>query len=342
MNILVTGGAGFIGSALVARLVGAGHRVTAVDDCSAGSASRVCAGAGFHRADVATSALAGAFASCAPEAVVHLAARTRVAGPPARLAQEAAANVRGTRNVLAHCAAGGVRHFVFASSGGALYGDGAPLPTPEDRPPAPVSPYGASKAAGEAWVMALGRRAGMRCTILRYANVYGPGRPGHASPDVVTAFARAMLAGARPVVYGDGRSVRDYVHVDDAVEAAVLALAAGRAGVFNIGTGTARSVAEVFEALAAAAGYEGEPVHAPARPGELARSCLDARLAARALGWRPRVAFAEGVEGTVRALRPPARRPGRGSGPPVGTAPGAHTAPRGAHGAPRGAAPAAR
>ena len=330
MNVLVTGGAGFIGAALVARLVEAGHCVTAIDDCSAGSASHVCAGAGFHHADVATPALSGAFASCAPEAVVHLAAHTRVAGPPAGLAAEAAANVRGTLNVFAHCAAGGVRHLVFASSGGALYGDGAPRPTPEDHPPAPVSPYGASKAAGEAWVRALGRRTGMRCTVLRYANVYGPGRPGHAAPDVVTTFARAMLEGRRPVVYGDGGSERDYVHVDDAVEAAVRALGYGRGGVFNIGTGTARSVGEVFEALAGATGYEGRPVHAPARPGELRRSCLDARRAARVLGWRARVGFAEGVEGTVRAMGPPARLP-------VDTAPRAHATPPGAFAAAGGA-----
>ena len=176
MNVLVTGGAGFIGAALVARLVAAGHRVTALDDCSAGDASRVCAGAGFHLADVATPALAGAFASCGPEAVVHLAARTRVAGPPARLAAEAAENVRGTRNVLAHCAARGVRHLVFASSGGALYGDRAPLPTPEDHPPAPASPYGASKAAGEACILTLGARAAPSC-----ASPTSTGRAGRAA-----------------------------------------------------------------------------------------------------------------------------------------------------------------
>lgn len=330
MNVLVTGGTGFIGSALVARLAAAGHCVTAVDDGSAGRASPARAGVRYHRIDVATPALAGAFASCAPEAVVHLAAYTRVTGPLPRLAEEAAANVRGTLNVLAHCAAGGVRHLVFASSGGALYGDGAPLPTPEDHPPAPVSPYGASKAAGEAFVRIFGRRTGIRCTVLRYANIYGPGRPGHASPDVVTAFARAMLAGTRPVVYGDGRSERDYVHVDDAVEAVVRTLVSGRGGVFNIGAGTARSVREVFGTLARATGYEGRPVRAPARPGEIRHSCLDARRAARALDWRARVPFAEGVERVVRSLRPADPRPGEAN-------PRAHAIPPGA--ALRGAGP---
>ena len=304
MNIVVTGGAGFIGAALVARLVEAGHRVVVVDDCSTGSASRVCAGVGFHLADIASSGLAAAFALSSPQAVFHFAARAGVAGAGACGAEEAAANVRGTCNVLEQCAASGVRRIVFASTGGALYGDTVPLPTPEDHPPAPLSPYGASKVACEACVVSMSALSGMRYTILRYGNVYGPGRGVRGGPGVVTAFARAMLEGTRPVVYGDGRHERDYVYVDDAVEAALCALRTQADGVFNIGTGTARTVHEVFETVCGAVGYRGEPDHVRMRPGEVRRSCLDARRAGQALRWRARVQFSEGVERTVLSLRP--------------------------------------
>ena len=303
MNILVTGGAGFIGAALVERLVGAGHRVAVVDDCSTGIADRVCARATLHEADIAGPELGAVFAAAAPQAVFHLAARTSVAGSVSAAGRDAAVNVCGTVHVLEHCAAHGVRRFVFGSTGGALYGDPAPLPTPEDHPPAPVSPYGASKLAGEAYVATMSRLAGMRYTILRYGNVYGPGQGARGEAGVVAAFARAMLEGVRPAVHGDGRQQRDYVYVGDAVEAGLRALDGEGDGVFNIGTGRARTVREVFEAVAAAAGHGGEPEHREARPGEVRRSCLDPRRAGRVLGWRARVPFAEGIGRTVGAMR---------------------------------------
>ena len=299
MNVLVTGGAGFIGSALVERLVAAGHRVAVIDDCSSGTPERVSAGAALHEADIATADLGAAFRSAAPQTVVHLAARSSVAESVRAPGRNAAVNVCGTVNLLEQCMAHGVGRFVFASTGGALYGDGAPLPTPESHPPAPVSPYGASKAAAEAYVGAMGRAAGMRCTTLRYGNVYGPGQAAGGEAGVVAAFARAMLEGVRPVIYGDGRQARDYVYVDDVVEAHLAVLDEDGEGVFNLGTGRARTVREVFEAVAGAARYEGEPVHAPARSGDLRRSCLDAGRAKRVLGWRPRVAFADGIGRTV-------------------------------------------
>ena len=317
MNVLVTGGAGFIGSALVRRLAGAGHRVTVIDDGSSGRPERMNGAAARLKADIADDDLGAFPAAACPEAVVHLAARASVAESVLEPRRGAAVNVCGTINVLRYSLACGVRRFVFASTGGALYGDTAPLPTPEDCPPRPSSPYGASKVAAEAYVQAMSRAGGMPHTILRLGNVYGPGQavsgtPG-AAPGVVTVFARAMLRGEPPAIHGDGLNERDYLYVDDAVDAFVLALGMNGDGVFNIGTGTARSVQDVFATVARAAGYAGTPVYAEARPGDLRRSCLDVRRAGQALGWRARVPFERGVADTVRAMRPPVGRDAPGS-----------------------------
>ena len=317
MNVLVTGGAGFIGSALVARLLAHGHRVAVLDDGSTGCVEDVDVRAVVHGRDIATDDLSGVFAEAQPEAVFHLAARAAVHESVRSPARCAAVNVCGTVNVLERCRDFGVRRFVLASSGGALYGDGAPCPTPESRAPSPVCPYGVSKAAAEAYATVIARLAGMRCIALRYGNVYGPRR---RACGVVAAFARAMLNGAAPVIHGDGLQARDYVYIDDAVEASVRALGAAAEGAFNIGTGVSHTVRQVFEAVAAAAGYEGDAVHGEALPGEVRRSCLDAGRARRVLGWRARVAFAEGIARTVEGIRatpPIARGGGREAAGPV-------------------------
>ena len=303
MNVLVTGGAGFIGAALVRRLVAAGHRVSVVDDCSIGRAARVDAGAALFEVDIMEEDLAAVFAVAAPEAVLHFAALSAVGESVARPCESAAINVCGTVRVLEHCAAQGVGRFVLASSGGTLYGERAPVPTPEEEAPVPASPYGASKAAAEHFTVSICRLAGMRWAILRFGNVYGPGDELRSEPGVVAAFARAMLDGIPPVVRGDGLQERDFVHVDDAVAAGLAALGAGGDGVFNIASGRPKTVRDVFGVVAAAVGYEGAPVHAPSRPGEVRRSCLDVRRARDVLGWGPGVQFDEGVARTVAALR---------------------------------------
>ncbi len=300
---MVTGGAGFIGAALVGRLVTAGHRVSVVDDCSSGCAARVEAAATLHRADIVNDDLAAVFACAAPEAVLHFAAQSGVAESVARPCENAMVNVCGTARVLERCAAHGVARFVLASTGGALYGEGTGAAAREDAAPAPVSPYGASKAAAELYTVSLSRLAGMRWTILRYANVYGAGDERRREPGVVTAFARAMLDGAAPAVHGDGLQERDFVHVDDAVEAVLAALQAEGDGTYNIASGRSRTVREVFAAVAAAAGYEGVAVRAAARPGAVRRSRLDVGRAREVLGWTARVDFGEGVERTVQSLR---------------------------------------
>ena len=303
MNVLVTGGAGFIGAALAERLVAGGHRVAVVDDGSGGDARRLHGVAAFLEADVSDADLGGFLAATKPEAVMHLAAQADVGESLRAPRRGAVVNVCGTVNVLQHSAAAGVRRFVLASTGGAIYGNSAPRPTPETCPARPLSPYGASKAAAETYVLAMSPPAGMRYTILRHGNVYGPGRGLSGGPGVVSAFARAMLRGERPVIYGDGLNERDYVHVSDVAEAHLHALHADGDGVFNIGSGRPRTVRDVFAAVARAAGYGGDPVHMEARPGEQRRSCLDVSRARRVLGWQAAVPFELGIAQTVASLR---------------------------------------
>ena len=335
MNVLITGGAGFIGSALARALLADGHRVTVLDDGSsalepvdspavnppgAAAPARV-------EADVTDPGIGAAFAAARPEAVIHLAALASVVESLRAPLRCTAVNVSGTVNVLQHSLACGVRRFVFASTGGALYGESPSGAMPETAPCAPTSPYGASKAAAEAYVGAMSRAGAMRYAILRLGNVYGAVPGGAAGPGVVAAFARAMLAGRRPVIYGDGLSERDFVHIDDVVKAHLAALALSGDGVFNIASGRARTVRQVFDTVAGAAGYPGEPRYAPPRPGELRLSRLDAARARRELGWRAKVAFERGVVHTLASMRDPAA----GAAGPAVAAPA--TRPR------RGAAP---
>ena len=311
MNVLITGGAGFIGAALTRALLADGHRVTVLDDGSAALQPADSPAGDFPqtaeptqiRADIADPGIGAVFAAARPEAVFHLAAFASVVDSLREPLKCTAVNVSGTVNVLQHSLACGVGRFVFASTGGALYGETAARAVPETAPCAPVSPYGASKAAAEAYVGAMSRAGAMRHVILRLGNVYGAAPGGAAGPGVVTLFARAMLAGRRPVIYGDGLSERDFVHIDDAVEAHRAALSLSADGVFNIASGRSRTVREVFNAVAAAADYHGEPRYAPSRPGELRLSRLDAARARRELGWRARVPFEPGVARTVESLR---------------------------------------
>ena len=305
MNVLVTGGAGFIGVALVERLVAEGHFVAVVDDGSSGGC-RLHGEATFLEADVSDADLGDFLAATKPAAVVHLAAQADVGESLRAPCRGAMVNVCGTVNLLQQCAAAGVRRFVLASTGGALYGDSAPRPTPETCPARPLSPYGASKAAAEAYVLAMCPPAGMRYAVLRLGNVYGPGKSKSGGRGVVSAFAHAMLRGERPVIYGDGLIERDYVHISDVVEAHLCALHADGDGVFNIGTGRPGTVLEVFAAVARAAGYGGDPVHTAARAGEQQRSCLDVSRARRVLGWQAAVPFELGVAKMVASLRPDA------------------------------------
>lgn len=302
MDILVTGGAGFIGSHLVDRLVEAGHRVSVVDDLSTGRREQVNPGAAFYSVDITSPELSVAFEAAQPEAVFHTAAHASVIESVMDPLHDANVNVIGALNVLDQCAAHGVRRFVFSSTGGALYGEPDRLPVGESYPVRPLSPYGVSKAAAELYVDAVSRIAGMRATVLRYGNVYGPRQNPFGEAGVVAIFAQRMLHGGQPVIFGDGLHERDYVYVDDVIDANLRALEAD-GGVFNIGSGAGVTVRQVFDAVAAAAGYEGQPVYEDERLGDVRRVYLDASLAARELGWAARVPFAEGVRRTVASMR---------------------------------------
>jgi UDP-glucose 4-epimerase len=303
MRVLVTGGAGFIGSHLTDALVAAGHAVTVVDDLSAGRREQVPPGATLVAMDILDPALGALLAETAPEAVFHLAAHASVSESVREPEHDARVNVLGTLNLLRACADAGVRRFVFSSTGGALYGEPRTLPCDEHHPVRPLSPYGASKAGAEAYVHALTAQAGMDAVILRYANVYGPRQDPDGEAGVVAIFAARMLAGELVTVFGGGEQQRDFVYVADVVDANLRALRAGEGGVYNIGTGVGTSVNELFAALAAATGYARTSLHAPPRPGDVGRIWLDASAARAELGWESTTALVPGIEATVESLR---------------------------------------
>ena len=299
-SAIVTGGAGFIGSHLVDSLLGDGYRVTIVDDLSTGRRELASPDAELCEIDIADGrSLDEVFERAAPDAVYHLGAQAKVTVSVTDPGRDCEVNVLGTLNVLQAATRHGAP-VVFSSTGGALYGDGAPIPTPETFIPAPLSPYGASKWAAESYVGTWARAHGVPHTVCRLGNVYGPRQTPHGEAGVVSIFSRAIYDGRRPKLYGHGEPTRDYVHVADVVSC--LRAASGMAGVFNVATGVETSVTEVWEALRGAAGSDLEPELEPLRPGELRRSCIDASLAREALGWSAQVPFAEGVRSTYEAL----------------------------------------
>jgi len=301
MRTLVTGGAGFIGSHIAGALVEAGHEVTVVDDLSRGRRSQVPVSARFVEADV-TADLGGILSESRPEIVFHEAAQIDVRRSMADPLLDTRINVLGTVNLLHACSAAGVRRVIFASSGGALYGDTDTLPTPESHPLRPASNYGAAKAAAELYGGVYAQLSGMEFVALRYGNVYGPRQDPHGEAGVVAIFTERMLRGEVPIINGDGTQTRDYVYVGDVV-AANLAAIAGPPGDYNVGTGTQCDVNELHRRLAVIIGVAEEALHGPAKPGEQRRSCLDVSLAASRLGWRPRFSLDAGLKATVTYFR---------------------------------------
>ncbi|MCL2769441.1 MAG: NAD-dependent epimerase/dehydratase family protein [Solirubrobacterales bacterium] len=300
MQAVVTGGAGFIGSHLVDALVGDGHRVTVIDDLSSGEGRRIHREAQLCELDIVDRArLEDAIERAAPEAIYHLAAQASVTASVKDPARDCAVNVQGTLNVVDVASRLGVP-VVFTSTGGALYGDDAPLPTAEDFIPAPLSPYGASKWAAESYVGTWARASGVPHAICRLGNVYGPRQNPHGEAGVVAILSLHLHAGTTPTLYGHGTPTRDYIHVDDVVRA--LLVAHGRAGTFNIATGVESDVSIVWEHLREVADSQIEPQLADLRAGELERSRLDVSHAARELGWTAQVPLREGLRQTYRAL----------------------------------------
>jgi UDP-glucose 4-epimerase len=302
---LVTGGAGFIGSHLVDALLAAGHSVAVVDDLSRGQRSQVAPDARLHVVDVRSADLHDVLQAEKPDLVFHQAAQIDVRRSIAEPLLDTEINVVGTVNLLQACVAAGVRRVVFASSGGAIYGDTSMIPTPETHPALPASLYGAAKLCGEAYGQVYTSLYGLEFVALRYANVYGPRQDPHGEAGVVAIFARKLLGDEVPVINGDGRQTRDYVFVGDVVAANLAAAAADASalGAYNVGTGRETDVNTLFAMLSAACRVDGDAAHGPAKPGEQQRSCLDASRAAAVLGWAPQVALEEGLRETVEFFR---------------------------------------
>jgi UDP-glucose 4-epimerase len=304
VRILVTGGAGFIGSNVADRFVALGHDVAVFDNLSSGFREFVHPKAKLYVGDLAdATAVESAVADFRPDVVDHHAAQIDVRKSVDDPVFDARVNILGTLGLLQSCLAHGVKKFVYASTGGALYGEGRQLPAPEEHPVNPESPYGASKHTVEHYLYIWRLLHGLDYTVLRYPNVYGPRQNPHGEAGVNAIFIGLMLAGQPPKIFGDGSAVRDYLFVDDVVEANVLALSGGSGEMVNIGTGVGTSVNDIVRELKSITGFAGEPIHLPARPGEVQRIYLDASRAKRVLGWTPKVTFRQGLEKTVEWSR---------------------------------------
>jgi UDP-glucose 4-epimerase len=310
-TILVTGGAGFVGSHLCDRLLAGGHKIVALDDLSHGRIANLVEARTygerftFYNMDIRAQGLRDLFEKHEPEVVMHLAAQMNVRVSVDDPMLDASINVMGLLNVLESATRAGVRKVVFTSSGGTIYGDPKRFPIKESvrRGAHPVSPYGISKQVGENYLTFYKDAHGLDWTALALANVYGPRQNPLGEAGVISVFAEKMLAGEQPFINGDGEQTRDYVFVDDVVHAFALAFDKGSGGLFNIGTGVETSVNQIFKLVASSARYKGKPEHLPAKEGEVLRSALDASLAGEKLGWKPWTHLEDGVAETVAFFR---------------------------------------
>jgi UDP-glucose 4-epimerase len=304
LRVLVTGGAGFVGSHVVDRLLADGHAVDIVDNLATGRRERVPGAVALHVCDLCDARLAAVLAAAQPGVVVHVAAQAAVSRSVVDPCFDASVNVVGTVALLEACRHAGVRRVVYTSTGGAAYGDTDVLPTPEDHPLRPASPYGVSKTAAERYVDCWAGLTGGRALTLRLANVYGPRQDPAGEAGVVAIFTSRLLAGDLCVVNGDGEQTRDYVYVGDVAEAVARAVASDEvSGVVNIATGRETTVNDLYRRLARAIEVTRAPEHGPARPGEQRRSVLDATRAKAMLQWTATTSLDEGLMKTITWFR---------------------------------------
>jgi UDP-glucose 4-epimerase len=303
VKIAVTGGAGFIASHVVDAYLDGGHEVHVIDDFSTGQNVNVNSQATLHRVDIAEKEAARLIEQIKPDVLNHHAAQMDVRHSVADPMFDARVNILGFINLLEACKNSGVKKIIFASSGGAVYGEQKVFPAPESHDTEPASPYGVSKRAGELYLSYYHQAFGLPYIALRYANVYGLRQSAQGEAGVVAIFLSALLAGKTPVINGDGRQTRDYVYVGDVVVANVAALQSSFIGPINIGTGVETDVVTIYQHLRQAVGSPIEAQHGPAKPGEQRRSCLDAGRAAQILGWRPQMTLKDGLRHTVDHCR---------------------------------------
>ncbi len=305
---IVTGGAGFVGSHLVDLLVDHDWEVLVLDDLSSGKMeyladSRQRAKVGIHVTDIRAPELGDVVARFEPEVILHLAAQSKVRPSVDDPVRDAEINVLGTIRLLAAAAAAGTRKVVFASSGGAIYGGAAKLPVKETAAKRPQSPYGISKKIVEDYFRWYHEMYGLDFTLIAPANIYGPRQDPGLEGGVVAIFSQAMLNGRRPTIFGDGTQIRDYVYVSDICDAFFRAIDDGDGLLLNIGSGVETSVLDLFGALAGATGFKDQPMFDDPKPGDIARSVIDASKAKSALGWEPWTKLGDGLARTVEWYR---------------------------------------
>ncbi|NUM25743.1 MAG: NAD-dependent epimerase/dehydratase family protein [Candidatus Buchananbacteria bacterium] len=304
MKLLVTGGAGFIGSSVVDALIEKGHDVVVVDDLSTGEKKNINPKAKFYKLDIGDEKkIEKVFKAEKPQAVFHLAAQIDVRKSVADPVGDAHKNIIAGLTLLESCRKHQVAKVIFSSTGGAIYGDTESRPTAENHPESPVSPYGIAKLTLEKYLYFYHYAYGLSYVVLRYANVYGPRQNARGEAGVVAIFCDRLLAGQPPVINGDGRQTRDYVYVSDVVEANVLALAADKVGIYNVGTGVETSVNDLALHLKNIFRFDKDFNYGPPKTGEQQHSAIDFSKISKDFGWKPKVALIEGLMSTVNWFR---------------------------------------
>ena len=300
MKVLVTGGAGFIGSNVADGLIAEGYETVIVDDLSNGREENISDKAVFYKVDIRDKKLEDVFKSERPDIVIHNAAQLSVRVSVEEPLLDADINIMGGLNLIDICKRYEVKKVIFASSGGTVYGEQQTFPADEDHPLAPISPYGVAKLSTEYYLYYFYRAYGLDYISLRYGNIYGPRQDPHGEAGVVAIFSKKMLAGETPVINGDGLQTRDYTYVGDVVKVNIAAIKSDHTGPVNIGTGIETDVVTLFNILKDSSGKNIEEIHGPAKAGEQKRSVLDNSLAGKVLGWKPEVSIEEGLKLTYK------------------------------------------
>ncbi|MCM8787748.1 MAG: SDR family oxidoreductase [Candidatus Omnitrophica bacterium] len=302
-KILVTGGAGFIGSHLVDKLIKDNYKVVVIDNLSTGKKENLNSKAKFYKIDIQSQKISQVFKKEKPEIVFHYAAQIDVRKSVENPIKDAKINILGTLNILENCKKYKVQKFIFASTGGAIYGDADIIPTPEDYPEFPLSPYGIEKLIVDKYLNYYYQVFGLPFVSLRLANVYGPRQNSKGEAGVIAIFCDKMLSSSQPIINGNGKQTRDFIYVDDVVEASILAMKSKKVGIYNIGTAKETNINEIFGKIKKLTKANCKKIYGPIKEGEQKRSCLDFKRAQKELGWTPKISLAEGLRKTVGWFR---------------------------------------